>query len=761
MKRVNDFLKKLNKEQLDAVVHTKGPVMVIAGAGSGKTRVLTYRIAYLLSQGIDPFNILALTFTNKAAREMKERVINLIGDGDARNVWMGTFHSVFARILRIEGHHLGYPANYTIYDSSDSKRLIKNIITDMKLDVKQYPPSYVASRISMAKSSLISSEEYTKDPDIQAADDSARKPYIKEIYTRYQNRLKRADAMDFDDLLFNTFILFSGFPKILYNYQQKFKYILVDEYQDTNHAQYLIIKKLAANTEQICVVGDDAQSIYGFRGANISNILNFKSDYPDFKLFKLEQNYRSTKTIVNAANQVITYNKDQIKKTVWTDNNDGSTIGYIKAPSDTEEGTMVANSIFEKKMNGQLSNDYFTVLYRTNAQSRSIEEALRQKNIPYKIYGGLSFYSRKEIKDLLSYFRLVINQNDEDALQRIINVPARGIGKTTMEKIIVTADDHDVNIWQVINDPDTYKLDVNSGIKTKLKNFSTMINSYIVAGKSKDAFEVASHIATSSGLLKSFRDEDTPEAISRVENIEELLNGIKEFTEKAIEKSEGDMSVKKSLGEFMEDVALLTDADSEDEEDKDKVTLMTIHASKGLEFPHVYIVGLEENLFPSIQSITTRSELEEERRLFYVAITRAMETVTLSHAETRYKWGNFTYTEPSRFLDEIDNSLIDRPELFQPVAKHEKTTTFTGSIPQPAIKKRNLKPISSNNTSSAKVSQQDNAELSEGMNVEHDKFGVGRVLSVEGSGPNKKATVFFESVGNKTLLLRFAKLKVL
>ncbi len=757
--KVDNFLKQLNKEQLDAVVQTDGPVMVIAGAGSGKTRVLTYRIAYLLSKGIDPFNILSLTFTNKAAREMKERVINLIGDGDARNVWMGTFHSVFAKILRIDGHNLGYPSNYTIYDSNDSKRLIKTIINDMKLDTKQYAPSYVASRISMAKSSLISADAYANDPDIQAADDSARKPYIKEIYTRYQNRLKRADAMDFDDLLFNTYLLFSGFPKVLYKYQQKFRYILVDEYQDTNHAQYLIIKKLAANTEQICVVGDDAQSIYGFRGANISNILNFKSDYPDFRLFKLEQNYRSTKTIVNAANQIISRNKDQIKKTVWTDNTAGSIIGYIKASSDNEEGNIVANSIFEKKMNDQLSNDKFTILYRTNAQSRSLEEALRQKNIPYKIYGGLSFYSRKEIKDLLSYFRLVINQKDEDALLRIINVPARGIGKTTIEKIVVAADKHDVNIWQVINNPREYSLNVNSGIQTKLKNFSTMINSYIASNKSKDAFEIANHIATSSGLVKSFRDEDTPEAISRVENIEELLNGIKEFTEKAIEKSEGDMSIVKTLNEFMEDVALLTDRDNDEDENADKVTMMTIHASKGLEFPHVYIVGLEENLFPSIQSISTRTELEEERRLFYVAITRAMETVTLSHAETRYRWGNFTITEPSRFLDEIDDSLIDKQkkELFTPRKSH--TSTQTNQTAKPTFKRRNLQPVTSNSNSG--VAASDTGDLQAGMNVEHANFGKGKVIAVEGNGPNKKATVFFDSVGNKNLLLRFAKLKII
>ena len=756
---MDDFLKKLNKEQLEAVVHTQGAVMVIAGAGSGKTRVLTYRIANLLSKGVDPFNILALTFTNKAAREMKERVIKLIGDGDARNVWMGTFHSVFAKILRIEGQHLGYPSNYTIYDSSDSKRLIKTVIADMKLDPKQYAPSFVASRISMAKSSLIGVEDYANDPDIQTADDSARKPYIKEIYARYQARLKRADAMDFDDLLFNTYLLFSGFPKALYKYQQKFKYILVDEYQDTNHAQYLIIKKLAANTEQICVVGDDAQSIYGFRGANISNILNFKSDYPDFKLFKLEQNYRSTKTIVEAANQIIGYNKDQIKKTVWTDNTSGESIGYIKAASDNEEGNLVANQIFEMKLNNQLSNDKFTILYRTNAQSRSLEEALRQKNIAYRIYGGLSFYARKEIKDILSYFRLIINQNDEDALQRVINVPARGIGKTTMEKIIVCADSHNVNIWQVINEPHNFGLNVNSGIQTKLKNFSTMINSFIVLNKTKDAFEVANHVANSTGLLKFFRDEDTPEAISRVENIEELLNGIKEFTEKAIEKSEGDLSIIKTLDEFMADVALLTDADNDNDEDKDKVTLMTIHASKGLEFPHVFIVGLEENLFPSIQSITTRTELEEERRLFYVAITRAMETVTLSHAETRYRWGNFTITEPSRFLDEIDSNLIDKPVPHFLVPRSESSSNTRFNQEKTVLRKRNLKPVAQKTSQSSEPSNSE--ELQIGMNVEHVKFGSGKIISLEGNGPNKKATVHFNSVGNKNLLLRFAKLKII
>jgi DNA helicase-2/ATP-dependent DNA helicase PcrA len=757
---MKNFLNQLNKEQLEATIHTTGPAMIIAGAGSGKTRVLTYRIANLLSEGVDPFNILALTFTNKAAREMKDRVITLIGDGDAKNVWMGTFHSVFAKILRIDGHYLGYPSNYTIYDSTDSKRLIKTIISEMELDVKLYPPAFVASRISMAKSSLISTVAYANDPDILAADESSRKPLIKDIYKTYQARLTRADAMDFDDLLFNTYKLFSQFPKVLYKYQQKFKHILVDEYQDTNHAQYLIVKSLAANTENICVVGDDAQSIYGFRGANISNILNFKIDYPDFKLFKLEQNYRSTKTIVDAANKIIKYNKDQIKKTVWTENHAGELIGFIKASSDNEEGSMVANAIFEKKVNQQLSNDKFTILYRTNAQSRSLEEALRQKNIPYKIYGGLSFYSRKEIKDLLSYFRIVINQNDEGALQRIINVPARGIGKTTMERMVVAADENNTNLWNVVNNPAAFGVKLNMGVQTKLQNFSTMINSFIVENKTKGAFEIANHIANSSLLLKSFRDENTPEGISRVENIEELLNGIKEFTEKAIEKSEGDMSIKKSLGEFMEDVALLTDRDNDDDEDTDKVTMMTIHASKGLEFPHVFIVGLEENLFPSMQSISTRSDLEEERRLFYVAITRAMETVTLSHAETRYKWGNFTITEPSRFIDEIDSSLIDKPAPVVFKRREEVPSTSPNTSNRPNIKRRNLQPVKSSNTKSTNKST-DTSDLMVGMDVEHAKFGVGKVISIEGSGPNKKATVYFNSVGNKNLLLRFAKLNKL
>jgi len=752
---VRDILSDLNKEQLVAVEATEGPVMVIAGAGSGKTRVLTYRIANLMRKGIDPFNILSLTFTNKAAREMKDRVMQLIGDREGRNVWMGTFHSIFAKILRIEGKHLGYPSNFTIYDSDDSKRLIRSILSEKNLDTKVYSPSYVASRISMAKSSLVSPRAYADNPEIIAADESARKPEIKNIYNTYQNRLRRADAMDFDDLLFNTYLLFSNFAEVLLKYQRKFKYIMVDEYQDTNHAQYLILKKLAANTENICVVGDDAQSIYGFRGANISNMLNFKHDYSDYHLFKLEQNYRSTKNIVEAANHVISYNKDQIKKKVWTGNDQGSLLGFIHATSDNEEGKMVADSVFELKMNNQLPNSDFAILYRTNAQSRSMEEGLRGKNIPYKIYGGTSFYNRKEIKDLLAYFRLVINHNDEDSLQRSINTPARGIGKTTMEKIVVAADEHDVNMWEVITNLAKYGVNLNSGTTAKLMNFSTMIKSFAAEMKKKEAYDLARHIAISSGLLKMFRDEDTPEAVSRVENIEELLNGIKQFSEKGAEENEGDLELQGTLEEFMQDIALLTNQDNEDEEDKDKVTLMTIHSAKGLEFPYVYVVGLEENLFPSIQSISTRTELEEERRLFYVAITRAEKHLTLCYAESRFRWGQFTITEPSRFLDEIDESLIDRPKKVSMGAKD-----LFGSSTKTKVPKRNLKSI---NTSSSDPSfeSSDTGGLQTGMKVEHPKFGKGKVMAVEGNGPNKKATVFFNGVGQKSLLLRFAKLKII
>jgi len=759
---VKDFLKDLNKEQYEAVVHTEGPSMVIAGAGSGKTRVLTYRIAHLLEKGVDPFHVLALTFTNKAAREMKERVIQLIGDGEARNVWMGTFHSVFAKILRIDGHHLGYPSHFTIYDTDDSKKLIRTIIGEMDLDPKVYVPNYVRNRISMSKSHLINPEQYAEDADIQAADESTAKPLIKEIYAAYNARLKRSDAMDFDDLLFNTYILFRDFPEVLHKYQQKFRYILVDEYQDTNQAQYLIVKKLAANTENICVVGDDAQSIYAFRGANIQNILNFRKDYPDYKLFKLEQNYRSTKNIVEAANKVITHNKDQIKKTVWTDNDEGEKIGFIKATSDNEEGKLVADAIFSIKMNRQRPNRDFAILYRTNAQSRAMEESLRKLNIPYRIYGGQSFYNRKEIKDLLAYFRVVINHNDEEALQRAISTPSRGIGKTTLQRIIVAADEQGVSMWEVINDPLKFGLKVNSGILNKLSGFTTMIKSFAAEMKKKEAYETARLIADSSGLMRMFRDEDTPEAVSRVENLEELLNSVKEFSERGAEANEGDMESQGSLEEFMQEVALFTDADKEEEDDNDKVSLMTIHAAKGLEFPYVFIVGLEENLFPAVQSISTRADLEEERRLFYVALTRAMKKVTLSYAESRYRWGQFSFSEPSRFLDEIDESLLDIPHKTSLKTAPAENDRKEQESYRPA-QRRNLKSVRTATSVPADSNFQadDTNGLMVGMEVEHSKFGKGKVVAVEGAGPNKKATVFFSGVGKKNLLLRFAKLKIL
>jgi DNA helicase-2/ATP-dependent DNA helicase PcrA len=686
--------------------------------------------------------------------------MTLIGDGDARNVWMGTFHSIFARILRFDGSHLGYPSNFTIYDSDDSKRLIRQIIKEKDLDNKTYNPSYIQARISMAKSSLILPENYSANAEIQAADTAARKPLISEIYTAYNNRLRRADAMDFDDLLLNTYLLFNNFEEVLYKWQRRFQHILVDEYQDTNHVQYMIIKKLASNNENIYVVGDDAQSIYSFRGANIQNMLNFKSDYPDYNLFKLQQNYRSTKTIVEAANKIIANNREQIKKTVWTQNDEGQKIGLVRAASDTEEGNMVAGTIFEIKMREQQPNSAFAVLYRTNAQSRSIEEALRKRNIPYRIYGGLSFYQRKEIKDLLAYFRLVINNHDEDAIQRAINTPARGIGKTTMERVMIAADQNNVNMWDVISNPAAFNLPVNSGVANKLMNFATMIKSFEVVVKNKDAFDAAQHIAVASGLLKMYKEDDAIESMSRVENIEELLNSIKEFSEKGAEQAEGDLENQGTFQEFMQNIALLTDADNDDKEDNDKVMLMTIHAAKGLEFPYVFVVGLEENLFPSMQSISTRTELEEERRLFYVAVTRAMKKLTLSYAETRYRWGEFTIGEPSRFLEEVDEDLLDIPKKAsigrdRDFRQSEKTITAA----PPSFRRRKLKPVSGGSSSAFEAS--DTSQLQTGMQVEHPKFGTGKVIAMEGSGPNTKATVFFPAVGNKKLLLRFAKLKVL
>ena len=750
--------------------------MVIAGAGSGKTRVLTYRIAYLIQKGVDPFRILALTFTNKAAREMKERISNIIGSSEARNIWMGTFHSIFARILRMEAERIHYPSNFSIYDTQDSRNLLKSIVKEMGLDDKLYKPAFVQNRISAAKNNLISPKAYREHAEIMSDDEVGGRPKLVEIYYEYNKRLFKAGAMDFDDLLYKTNVLLRDFPEVLHKYQHKFRYLLVDEYQDTNFSQYLIVKKLAALNENLCVVGDDAQSIYGFRGANIQNILNFKKDYPDYNLYKLEQNYRSSKNIVGAANSVIEKNRDRIKKDVWTSNDEGEIIRVVRNLSDNEEGLFVANDIFQEKNNAQLDNKSFSILYRTNSQSRSMEEALRKLNIPYRIYGGLSFYQRKEIKDLLAYYRLTANPNDEESLKRVINYPARGIGKTTLEKITIKANELDRSMWEMMT---TYRdqLDVNSGTKTKLANFVTMMKSFSAQLQSEEAAALAEHIAKSTGLLRELYADKTPEGLSRFENIQELLNGIKEFTESNRPEFDGR---KPTLSDFLLDVALLTDADQNDDDDN-KVSLMTIHASKGLEFPYVYIVGLEENLFPSQLSLNERSELEEERRLFYVALTRAEKKVTLTYAMSRYRYGSLNYCEPSRFIEEIDTKYVDLPEVEErrPASSFDDTPwgglgsgggnsysrgsnfkrksasrkeTSGGAVP------RNLKRVSQVPTTSRKTIVSGSVVV--GTKVSHAKFGMGKVVNLEGESPNEKATVFFPSVGQKQLLLKFAKLEI-
>ena len=755
-----DFLNDLNKAQKAAVNDLQGPVMVIAGAGSGKTRVLTYRIAHLLATGVSPFNILTLTFTNKSAREMRERVDKLVGH-EARNLWMGTFHSMFARILRVESEKIGYPRNFTIYDTQDSKNLIKTIIKELGLDDKIYKPGLVYNRISNAKNSLISPLEYADDAKIQMEDRQNAKPRLGEIYSLYHKRCFQSAAMDFDDLLFKTNILLRDFPDILYKYQHQFKYLLVDEYQDTNFSQYLIIKQLAALNENICVVGDDAQSIYGFRGANIQNILNFKNDYPDVKVYKLEQNYRSTQNIVNAANSIISLNQDQIQKNVWTENDEGSKIELIKAHSDNEEGTLVANRIFEIRMNHQSPNSDFAILYRTNAQSRAMEEALRKRDIPYRIYGGLSFYQRKEVKDLISYFRLSINPNDEEALKRVLNYPARGIGKSTEEKLIFAASSHETSIWEVLKDPVKFGLNLNAGARQKLTDFAMLIQGFQLDATKCDAFELGSRIASSTGLLSHLYEDRTPEGISRYDNIQELLNGIKEFTL----SRQDEVDFDPNMGEFLQDVALLTDADKEEnKEDRNRVSLMTVHMAKGLEFPNVFIVGLEENLFPSQLSLNSRSDLEEERRLFYVALTRAMERAVLTYSLSRFKWGNLTYCEPSRFIEELDDSFIEnkvRKSSFTSDRESYSPKTYRVDPPRP---KRTENMIKVSSGPSTEISDEVKAilnELQTGATVSHEKFGEGVVLELEGNGFNQKATIEFRNVGKKQLLLRFAKLKLL
>lgn len=801
------FLDELNPVQRAAAMAAEGPVMIIAGAGSGKTRVLTYRIAHLMEKGVDAFNILALTFTNKAAREMKERIAKIVGASEAKNLWMGTFHSVFAKILRIEAEKLGYPNNFTIYDTDDSKSVIKEILKQYNLDDKIYKPSLVLNRISDAKNKLISASQYINNSIFQTEDRQSNKPLLGQIYEAYQKRNFKAGAMDFDDLLFNTNVLLRDFPDVLLKYQNKFRYILVDEYQDTNFSQYVIIKQLAARFQNICVVGDDAQSIYAFRGANIQNILNFERDYPDLQTFKLEQNYRSTKTIVEAANKIIANNKDQFKKNVFTDNEEGNKIKVINANTDSEEGQKVANSIFETKNNFQFHNKDFAILYRTNAQSRSMEEALRRLNIPYRIYGGISFYQRKEIKDLLAYFRLTINPNDDESLKRIINYPLRGIGQTTIDKISLAAAEHSISMFTVCNNlKDFHALGVNSGIAGKISEFVTKIKSYRLLLTEKDAYDLGNHIAVNCGLMKELYADKTPEGVSRYENIQELLNGLKDFVEQERSPQEKELNdlIKerlaaegdtlfatspnkelRTLDEFMQEITLLTDRDTEDDDEReaDKVTMMTIHAAKGLEFKNVYIVGLEENLFPSQLALNSRSELEEERRLFYVAVTRAERQCTLSYANTRYRFGNLIYCEASRFIDEIDEQFLEHEvisgaksfndNLFEKmrnsffeggVSKDHSGNISSFSNEKKGIQFNPPKKLISVNARIGTVNTGKpidlglNKDLKEGDVVIHEKFGKGTIQGMEGTWPETKAHIVFENEGKKSLLLKYAKL---
>lgn len=792
-----DYLDGLNPSQKEAVLHTTGPSMVIAGAGSGKTRVLTYKIAHLMRNGVDPFNILSLTFTNKAAREMKERISKITGPSEAKNIWMGTFHSIFARILRTEAEKLHYPSNFTIYDTSDSKSVLKAIMKDIGVDEKTYKVGLVLNRISSAKNNLLSAAAYNNNVNIQAEDRQMAKPKIGEIYKEYEKRCFKAAAMDFDDLLFKTNILLKDFPEVLNKYQHRFKYILVDEYQDTNFSQYVIVKKLAALNENICVVGDDAQSIYAFRGANIQNILNFQKDYPDSKTFKLEQNYRSTKNIVNAANHIIENNKEQLEKNVWTANEEGAKVKVSRTLTDNEEGNLVANDIIDLKHHNQALNSSFAILYRTNAQSRAMEEALRKKDIPYRIYGGTSFYQRKEIKDLLAYCRLTINPDDDEALKRVINYPTRGIGNTTLDKISFLANAEDKSMWKVISSPQLNALGINSGAKNKIIHFVEMIQNFQILSKKKNAYELVEDIAKTSTLLTDLFSDKSPEGVARYDNIQELLNGIKEFVEddvvKAIdipvseEAPQIEEGQEKSLAVFLQDIALLTDSDKDDKSDNNKVSLMTIHAAKGLEFPYVFIVGLEENLFPSQMSLSSRPDLEEERRLFYVALTRAEKEVRLSYAASRYRWGNLIYCEPSRFIEEIDDKFLeytapqekktssfdsertgyfdDQRINYRSTLKKSmsKVTKKNPKIPEPKIIPPHKKMVSID-ASKRPVDPTFAASASKidtGMRVEHLRFGKGEVTNMEGADPNRKATIIFDNVGEKQLLLKFAKLRIL
>ena len=750
---MKDFLNNLNNSQLESTLQMDGPMIVIAGAGSGKTRVLTYKIAYLMTEGVDPFNILALTFTNKAAKEMKERIATIVGN-EAKNLWMGTFHSVFARILRIEAHKIGYTSNFTIYDSDDSQKLVSRIIKEFNLDKDQYKYKSIFSRISSMKNSFITPNNYLNNEELLLSDKISNRSKFYQIYNEYVERCFKAGAMDFDDLLLKTNELLNSYPDTLSKYQNIFKYILVDEYQDTNHSQYLIIRALSDKFQNICVVGDDAQSIYSFRGANINNILNFQKDFPDSKIFRLEQNYRSTKNIVNAANSLIENNQKRLKKNVWTENESGEKISVNKLLTDGEEGRFVASSIFENKMQSQLQNSDFAILYRTNAQSRSFEDALRKKNISYRVYGGLSFYQRKEIKDVLAYLRLLINPDDEQAFKRIINFPARGIGQTTLNKIAVEAKNSSVSDYIFIKDLLKSSEILNNSTKNKLLDFVIMIESIKNKIEHADVFDITKEVLKQSGLYNLYKNDESLEGINRIQNIEELLNGIKDFVENN-EKSQT------SVSSFLQDVALATDQDN-DTNDKNKVSLMTVHLAKGLEFPYVYIVGLEENLFPSAMNLNSRTELEEERRLFYVALTRAEKKIYLSYVLSRYRWGKPVDSEKSRFIDEISGEYLQNNVIQRSLSKdfsqksHFKKVGIRYKKPETRPAKNFVKLKSS----SSKSNLFDN-KLIVGNIVIHERFGKGEVISIEGQGGDRKAEIKFEKGGLKKLLLRFSRLEII
>jgi DNA helicase II / ATP-dependent DNA helicase PcrA len=756
---VQDFLNDLNGVQREAVVNYQGPSLVIAGAGSGKTRVLTYRIAYLLGQGINPRSVLSLTFTNKAAREMKDRIGQLVGNEVARSLWMGTFHSIFARILRSEADKLGYPSTFTIYDTADSRSVIKQIVKDLKLDEKEYKVAEVHSRISSAKNNLITAPAYANDPRIGERDRQSKKPRIGEIYQHYVSRCFKAGAMDFDDLLVNTNILFRDFPEVLAKYQRIFKFILVDEYQDTNFAQYLIVKKLAQPHQNVCVVGDDAQSIYSFRGAKIENILNFRNDYPDYKIFKLEQNYRSTRVIVDAANSLIAKNSNQIQKKVFSENEIGEKIKIIHAVTDQEEGFKVANEMVDLIYNYKYKYLDFAVLYRTNAQSRIFEESLRKCNIPYKVYGGLSFYQRKEIKDVLAYLRLVVNPHDEEALKRVINYPARGIGNTSLGRMEEFANQQNISLWKIACTPGEYPLQINKGTQAKIEQFTQLIRQFSGRLATTDAHELAYALVKATGILQELQTDKSMEGLNKAQNVEELLNAIKEFTK----QSPGESPLV-TLDVYLENVALLTDADNDKPEDNDKVTLMTVHSSKGLEFDVVFMVGMEEELFPSRMSSNTPHELEEERRLFYVAITRAKERLYLSNAETRYKWGDPTICRPSRFIMEIDSSYLEfpggLPELSISSTRETGRPSPAGGINWKSSPTQRTRPQQVINPAAIDFVPDDPRSIKSGMQVEHARFGAGKVLQTEGNFPDVKATVFFPDHGQKLLILKYARLRI-